>query len=170
MGPIYRYFSKLQQRYALFENVMVSNDPSDRESTFIWSGHDYVPNSTGICHGVVFQNQWLQDKVNEYYGMEINMIEFSWTVVFLSILKVNEKIARLTDAAAHFITHDFTFATTNTRHLWQSMSPEDRKLFDFDMTSVDWNEYLLRFAKGLREFIGKEEPETIPAAKSKLKR
>ncbi|XP_073817826.1 fatty acyl-CoA reductase wat-like [Musca autumnalis] len=86
------------------------------------------------------------------------------------LVKLNRRISRLTDALRYFLTYDFTFDTMNTRHLWESMSFEDKKLFNFDMISLEWNEYFQNNTKGLRLFVAKEEPATIPAARSSLKR
>ncbi|XP_073817824.1 fatty acyl-CoA reductase wat-like [Musca autumnalis] len=88
----------------------------------------------------------------------------------MSVVKLNQKISRLTDSLRYFLAYDFTFDTANTRHLWKSMSSEDKKLFNFDMMSLQWNVYLQNNAKGLRRFAAKEEPSTIPAARSSLKR
>ncbi|XP_061397100.1 fatty acyl-CoA reductase wat-like, partial [Musca vetustissima] len=87
----------------------------------------------------------------------------------MSVLKINEKVFRLTQVLSYFIDKDFTFATANTRQLWQSMSAEDRKMFNFDMVSLSWNDYLRSYAEGLRLFIAKEGPETIPTAIGTLK-
>ncbi|XP_073831788.1 fatty acyl-CoA reductase wat-like [Musca autumnalis] len=88
----------------------------------------------------------------------------------MSVVKLNGKISRLTNITRVFLKYDFTFDTANTRHLWKSMSSEDKKLFNFDMISLQWNVYLQNNAKGLRLFVAKEESSTIPAAKSSLKR
>ncbi|XP_061397102.1 fatty acyl-CoA reductase wat-like [Musca vetustissima] len=88
----------------------------------------------------------------------------------INMVRLNRKITRLTAALKHFINNDFTYETTNTRHLWKSLSLEDQKIFNFDMASLKWNDYLLRYANGLRLYIAKENEKSISSAKRTLNR
>jgi len=49
------------------------------------------------------------------------------------------------------------------------MSPGDQQIFDCDVRSLDWPEYLKVYALGVRLFVLKEDLDTLPAAKRKLK-
>jgi len=55
----------------------------------------------------------------------------------------------------------------NTNHMWESMSPEDKSIFPFDMSSLDWEEYCTCIMSGMRGFLFKESWDTLDQAKRK---
>ncbi|XP_017076106.2 fatty acyl-CoA reductase wat [Drosophila eugracilis] len=62
----------------------------------------------------------------------------------------------------------FLMDTNNTKNMWQSMSPEDRKIFPFDMASLNWVEYFDRILTGMRLYLFKESWDTMEQAKRRL--
>ncbi|EDW88549.1 fatty acyl-CoA reductase wat [Drosophila yakuba] len=56
----------------------------------------------------------------------------------------------------------------NTNQLWDSMSPEDRSIFPFDMATLNWEEYYKRILSGMRVFLFKESWDTLEYAKKRL--
>lgn len=84
--------------------------------------------------------------------------------------KAYKKIHKQCALLRYFLDNQFTFDTTNAKQLWKSMSPEDQKLFKFDMSSLDWSNYFYNSLFGLRRFLAKDEPDTIPKAKKLLKK
>ncbi|KAH8310247.1 hypothetical protein KR044_000233, partial [Drosophila immigrans] len=68
--------------------------------------------------------------------------------------KIHKNIKRLSP----FSLSSWTFDLNNTNRLLQSMSPKDRELFQFDMATVDWDEYFTVALFGVRLHITKEEP------------
>ena len=84
--------------------------------------------------------------------------------------KAYKRIHKQCGLLQYFMDNNFTFDTTNAKQLWRSMSPEDQKLFKFDMTSMNWDNYFYNSLYGLRKFLAKEDPDTIPKAKKLLKR
>jgi len=71
-----------------------------------------------------------------------------------------------------FTSRNFLIETNNTDQLWQSMSPEDKKMFHFDMTTLDWNEYFTSVISGIRLYLFKElpTPESLAEGKRILSR
>ncbi|EDV58276.1 fatty acyl-CoA reductase wat [Drosophila erecta] len=56
----------------------------------------------------------------------------------------------------------------NTNQLWNSMSPEDKGIFPFDMANLNWDEYFVRILTGMRVFLFKESWDTLEYAKKRL--
>lgn len=79
--------------------------------------------------------------------------------------KTYQKIHKQCDLLRYFLSYDFTFDTTNTKHLLQSMTPIDRKVYNFDMAALNWDKYFHYNMKGIRKFIAKDDDSTIPRAK-----
>ncbi|XP_017102762.2 fatty acyl-CoA reductase wat-like [Drosophila bipectinata] len=82
--------------------------------------------------------------------------------------KLHSGLAHLT----YFLQNDFYFDIKNSEQLLSLMSPEDRRLYDFDMNSVDWRDYFDKGIKGMRFYLAKEEPteESIQRGRRLLKK
>jgi len=76
------------------------------------------------------------------------------------------------DILAPFVDTTWHFDSSNTLRLWRSMSAGDQKLYDFDLGSIDWDDYFLQALSGIRIYLAKEEPgqETLDRAKKILRR
>ncbi|XP_041447546.1 fatty acyl-CoA reductase wat-like [Drosophila obscura] len=70
--------------------------------------------------------------------------------------------------ALHFFNKKtFWFSTDNTEALWEHMSPEDRQGFNFDMKSLDWDDYFQTIWSGMRLCLFKEPPTQAFLAEGK---
>ncbi|KAH8318828.1 hypothetical protein KR074_007319 [Drosophila pseudoananassae] len=74
------------------------------------------------------------------------------------MIRLYEKIHKTIEILAPFVDTSWRFGTENTQRLWQSMSAEDQNLYDFDMRSLNWDDYFLQALAGIRIYLGKEEP------------
>ncbi|KAH8353836.1 hypothetical protein KR084_005274, partial [Drosophila pseudotakahashii] len=74
------------------------------------------------------------------------------------LVKLYQKIHKNIAVLGPFSSTTWNFDTSNTMELRQSMSKEDRNLFDFDMARLDWSEYFKNAMYGMRLYIGKEQP------------
>lgn len=83
------------------------------------------------------------------------------------MLKVYRKIARFSDVISYFSTQSWTFSDDNTRALWTRLEPDDQKMFCFDMAKMDWENYFETHILGLRRYLAKDEPSTLPAARKR---
>ncbi|PSN33946.1 hypothetical protein C0J52_19348 [Blattella germanica] len=70
---------------------------------------------------------------------------------------------------AYFATREWRFKDDNVRALLKSLSPADRAIFNFDLSELDWNKYLLNYMLGLRTFVLKEDPSTLPASRKRYR-
>ncbi|XP_063709198.1 fatty acyl-CoA reductase wat-like [Culicoides brevitarsis] len=89
-------------------------------------------------------------------------LKFSGTRFRLS--KVFTMMKKLSFALEHFVFNDWNFDDKNVTELWKKMSPADQKKFFFDMKQLNWTNYTNESLRGMRLYIAKDDPSTIPYA------
>lgn len=62
------------------------------------------------------------------------------------------------------------FVNRNAVKLIDKMSTEDRKIFNFDVRSIDWPSYMESYVHGVRTYLVKDESSTLPIAINNLKK
>jgi hypothetical protein len=70
----------------------------------------------------------------------------------------------------YFTTRQWHFDLSNTAELAASLSPVDRRLFDFDPRHIEWYSFLEANVLGIRERYHKDPPETLNKARRRMKR
>lgn len=50
------------------------------------------------------------------------------------------------------------------------MSESDRRVFNFDVREIDWRAYFETYVQGIRQWILKDDPSTLPQARKTLVR
>ncbi|KAL0281211.1 UNVERIFIED_CONTAM: hypothetical protein PYX00_002266 [Menopon gallinae] len=86
------------------------------------------------------------------------------------MIRLYKKVHKMLGALAFFTTTPFRFDTYNVRSLWNRTSEDDKKLFNFDIKSVDWEQYLSNYVKGARIHVLKEDMSTLTDARKKWNR
>jgi len=72
-----------------------------------------------------------------------------------TLLKILAKAEKLTDLYAFYTCTSPRFDVTRARHLLDGLTPEDRAAFSFDLSKVDWRDYLKeRHIPGLLRLSG----------------
>ncbi|XP_011297735.1 putative fatty acyl-CoA reductase CG5065 [Fopius arisanus] len=84
------------------------------------------------------------------------------------MLRVQAKLSKAASCLEYFTTQQWNFRDDNVRKLGEQLSPEDRQIFMFDVKQIDWPSYLENYILGIRHFILKESPDTLPAARSHI--
>jgi fatty acyl-CoA reductase len=84
------------------------------------------------------------------------------------MLRIQSKLNKAASCLEYFTTQQWNFRDDNVRKLAEQLSPEDRQTFMFDVKQIDWPSYLENYILGIRQFILKESPETLPAARSHI--
>jgi fatty acyl-CoA reductase len=84
------------------------------------------------------------------------------------LVKVSEMMQKSTKALEPFTTGSWTWTSSNTKALGESLTEEDRETFGFDIRAVHWPSYLKVYAQGIRDFLFKEDPASQAACRRKL--
>ena len=72
---------------------------------------------------------------------------------------INQKHAQV---LAPFFTNEWIWNRSNVEKLWDEMNEKDREIFDFDMKEFDYPKYLDNYIKGIRKYVFKQDPSSIP--------
>lgn len=64
---------------------------------------------------------------------------------------------KLLESAEFFLITSWSIDNKNSEALWEKLSEEDKKIFRFDMTTVDWPDVLLELWKGIMKYILKDD-------------
>ncbi|KAL7071667.1 hypothetical protein ACQ4LE_009393 [Meloidogyne hapla] len=83
-------------------------------------------------------------------------------------VKIYDKIWRMMETLHYFTTREWTFESNNAIKLWNGMSVEDKKLYNFDIRSVNWDTYLFNYLMGIKLYMLKERLENLPKAQAAL--
>jgi len=84
------------------------------------------------------------------------------------LVKVSEMMQKSTKALEPFTTGSWTWTSTNTKALEESLSDEDRQKFGFDIRGLHWPSYIKVYAQGIRDFLFKEDPASQASCRRKL--
>ena len=77
------------------------------------------------------------------------------------------KYRKLMEVYSSFTTREWKFNDSNVTSLLRSLSSEDKELFYFDLTQLQWTQYLADYVAGTRHFLLKEDTNTAPAARKR---
>ena len=80
------------------------------------------------------------------------------------------KMAKTLQVLDFFILSEFEFCTENTKKLYEQLNPADRKLFDFDIDSIDWKSFFHDYIAGIRKYLLHESDEALEVDRTRLRR
>ena len=86
------------------------------------------------------------------------------------MVKTYDKIHSMTSAISYFANHDWTFPNERVQSMWNMLSDEDKREFNFDMETIDWKEYFANYVIGVRQYVLKETPDSVPKALEKRRK
>lgn len=75
-----------------------------------------------------------------------------------------KKIHKLLDVLAFFSVRQWQMVDGNVQKLWDKLSPDDKKIYYFDMEQLDWLSYCKTSCYGIRQYIINDPMDTIPKA------
>jgi fatty acyl-CoA reductase len=68
----------------------------------------------------------------------------------------------------YFTTRGWNFKSERLVSLWDQLSEEDKKNFNFDVRQIDWDRYLFDYLMGIKTYLLQEKLEDLPKARSNL--
>lgn len=83
------------------------------------------------------------------------------------MLKTYKKIHKFANVISFFCTNEWTFTNDNVQELWANLNDDDKKLFYFDMSSLDWDEYIRHYMLGMRVHLFKDDLSNADEARKK---
>jgi len=84
------------------------------------------------------------------------------------MIKVQDKLAKSVQCLEYFTTHQWTFQSENVHLLLDSLSANDRQQFQFDVGTIQWEDYVEKYVLGFRQFLFKQNPSSLEASRKRM--
>lgn len=85
------------------------------------------------------------------------------------LVRLHKNINKSLDLLEKFIFTEWKFHNDQTLRLHKSLSRDDQVQFNLDITSLNWEDYMVNVLIGVRKYLHKEPTKTLPKARSKQK-
>ncbi|CAN7998464.1 unnamed protein product, partial [Ixodes hexagonus] len=77
------------------------------------------------------------------------------------LVKTYYKLETLLEALGYFTTHQWKFETHRMISMYNRLSDEDKKEFNFDVSTLEWRSFLFHYAIGARDILLKEDHSKV---------
>ncbi|XP_075230970.1 fatty acyl-CoA reductase wat-like [Lycorma delicatula] len=165
------------------DGLLVYNYVSSVEKPIRWGefmnfatehGNEVPLNQAIWCYSLTLNTSWIWHKI---LVLLLHFIPAIIVDAFASLigkrtnmLRTYKKVNKFSDVLAYFTLRNWDFKNDNVQNLWKNLTEHDKLLFPFDISSLDWNDYFYIYVRGIRKYLLKEDPSSIPYAKVKLRR
>lgn len=86
------------------------------------------------------------------------------------MIKVQDKLAKSVECLEYFTTHQWVFHSDNVQMLLDAMNENDRTEFQFDVRSIEWENYVEKYVLGFRQFLFKQNPSSLEDSRKRMYR
>lgn len=90
--------------------------------------------------------------------------------LFGRMMKIYRKIHKFSNVLKFFSSNEFRFDNDNVRRLVDKLDERDKRLFAFDMRDLDWTNLFRVSLYGLRLYVVKDDPSSLPESIRRIKR
>ncbi|XP_072290870.1 fatty acyl-CoA reductase 1 isoform X2 [Eucyclogobius newberryi] len=84
------------------------------------------------------------------------------------MMKTINRLHKAMMVLEYFTSHSWVWHNDNVTSLMTHMSPEDKKMFNFDVRQLHWAEYMESYCMGTKKYVLNEELSGLPAARKHL--
>lgn len=84
------------------------------------------------------------------------------------MMNIYKKLHQNANMLEYFFTREWKFHSKNVKELLDAIPMKDKENFNFDISQLEWKDYLEQQFLGVRRYILKEDDSTIPAARKLL--
>ncbi|XP_018353624.1 PREDICTED: putative fatty acyl-CoA reductase CG5065 isoform X1 [Trachymyrmex septentrionalis] len=81
------------------------------------------------------------------------------------LVRVQSRVNAGLDLLQYYTMKQWIFRNDNLRDLQQRLCPSDKEIFFMDTKVIHWNEYILKYILGTRQYYLKDDPSTLPRAR-----
>ncbi|KAG5682030.1 hypothetical protein PVAND_011422 [Polypedilum vanderplanki] len=86
------------------------------------------------------------------------------------MIKVQDKLAKSVQCLEYFTTHQWKFHSDNVQVLLDSMNEKDKNEFQFDVRTIEWENYVEKYVLGFRQFLFKQSPSSLEVSRKRMHR
>lgn len=124
---------------------------------------------SSLFHRFVFVGYSQKVNVREYLKYKSNL-NIKYNQSFGRMVKTQQRLYKMIDTVQFFIMRQWNFTDDNVRNLLTEMNPKDSQSFPFDISVIDWDKYLENYVLGVRKFLWKQNPTSLPSCRRKISR
>lgn len=84
------------------------------------------------------------------------------------MIKVQDKLAKSVECLEYFTTHQWKFHGDNVLALLDALDEKDRQQFQFDVRTIEWDDYVEKYVLGFRQFLFKQNPSSLEASRKRM--
>lgn len=84
------------------------------------------------------------------------------------MIKVQDKLAKSVQCLEYFTTHQWTFQSQNVQTLLNSLNENDRQQFQFDVGTIEWENYIEKYVLGFRQYLFKQCPSSLEDSRKRM--
>jgi alcohol-forming fatty acyl-CoA reductase len=84
------------------------------------------------------------------------------------MIKVQDKLAKSVECLEYFTTHQWKFHGDNVLSLLDALDEKDRQHFQFDVRTIQWEDYVEKYVLGFRQFLFKQSPSSLEASRKRM--
>jgi len=84
------------------------------------------------------------------------------------LLKISNRLQKTSNVLAPFLSNAWVWSRENVDTLEKEMSDQDKEEFGFNLRVINWKNYIDRYVEGVRKYLFKQDPSTIPGSRMKL--
>ncbi|KAK6633636.1 hypothetical protein RUM44_004243 [Polyplax serrata] len=119
-------------------------------------------------------NNWLAHKFFVYtsHAFPAYVLDLLYRIVGKKpiMVKMYHKLEKARQCLEYFTRQQWKFIDDNVKQLNSVLSVEDRKTFPFDVKQIDWSVYIRDYILGIRRFIFKDHPSSLPSARRSIQK
>lgn len=68
-------------------------------------------------------------------------------------MKLQNKLKKVVEAVKFFLLNEWKFSDNNIRNLYNTMTPEDKETFNFDVKTINWETCIRDYVLGARKYL-----------------
>jgi alcohol-forming fatty acyl-CoA reductase len=84
------------------------------------------------------------------------------------MIKVQDKLAKSVECLEYFTTHQWHFKGSNVQALLDSLDDKDRQEFQFDVRTIEWENYVEKYVLGFRQYLFKQNPSSLEESRRRM--
>lgn len=85
------------------------------------------------------------------------------------LCRLIQKMHKGIDMLEYFGNHEWQWSNDNVLALDSELNEADSKLFNFRLHDLNWEDFVRHYYLGVRQFVLKYKPETIPACRKRVR-
>lgn len=90
------------------------------------------------------------------FNLNVPACSFRVILVF-RMRKIYNKLDKMTDLISYFLINEWDIKNDNILAIWDNLSEDEKRIFNFDVNSISIENYFKNLATGLKKFILKED-------------